>query len=203
MRPLGWNPELLDPTAWEFLQRHVAGRDERLVGGEAALAGFWFHHRTVRRLEIVVPDQAALSAMQSELPEPPLQSLPGFVRYEMVDLMVDHALILDPARPQDEGLRAESLRDLAADRLLRLATAAEPELLVDLWFLRRARLDLMQAARDAAGKDLGLTPSALAVVLAGALPPALPAGLLRPVDPVELGQFLQDLILEFGMQVRT
>lgn len=202
VRPLGWNEELLGAEAWEFLQRHLAGRSDCFVGGESALAGFWLHHRLVRHLEVVVPDQATLDAMRARLDEEPQQVLPGFARYPLADLTVDHAVVLDPDKPEQDGVRADSLRDLAADRLLRLATGANPGLLADLYFLDRARVDLLAACHDAASKDLGLTPSALAVVLAHA-PRALPDGMLRPVDPEAFQAFLEELVLRFGMNVRT
>lgn len=202
VRPLGWNPELLGPESWSFLQRYLTGEPDCFVGGESALAGFWLHHRLVRHLEIVLPDQASLDAMRSRLEEEPQQVLPGFARYRLADLTVDHQVVLDPHKPEQDGLRADSLRDLAADRLLRLATGSDPGLLADLYFLDRARIDLLAACRDAARKDFGLTPSALAVVLARA-PRTLPEGLLRPVDPEAFQAFLEDLVIRFGMDVRT
>ncbi len=201
MRPLGWNAELLGESGWHFLERHVAGHADRFVGGEAALAGFWFHHREVARVEVILPDQASLDAMVAEV-GPPQQTLPGFARYERVDLVTDHLLILDEDKPLEQDIRADTLRDLAADRLLRLAGGADPALLVDLYFLQRARVDLSRAAKDAASKDLGLTSGALAVVLARARPTELPPGLVRPVDLTSLQDFVQELIEKLGMEIR-
>jgi hypothetical protein len=181
----------------------VAGHHDRFVGGESALAGFWFHHRQVRHLEVVLPDQAALEAMQQALSEQPSQTCPGFARYEIADLTVDHMVVLDPEKPEEHGIRADSLRDLAADRMLRLATKADADLLLDLYFLHRARVDLSKAVEDAARKDLGLTASALSVVLARAGPVMeLPPGVVRPVDLADWNAFLTDLVMQFGMQIR-
>lgn len=202
-RPLGWNPELFPPQAWAFVQIHLAGQSGRFVGGEAALAGFWFHHRQVERVEVVVASQEALDQLQSEVASQPRQVLPGFIRYDEVDLMVDHAHVLDANKLVGNGIQADSLEDLAADRLLRLASGAQASLLVDLYFLERYRVDLLAAAKGAACKDLGLTPSALAVQLARSRPTRLPAGLVRPVELPDLLSFLEDLIERFGMQVRT
>lgn len=202
-RPLGWNPELFPPQAWAFVQTHLPGQTDRFVGGEAALAGFWFHHRQVERVEVVVPSQEALERLQSEVTSQPRQVLPGFIRYSEADLMVDHAHVLDASKPVEDGIQADSLDDLAADRLLRLASGAQPGLLVDLYFLERYRVDLLAAARGAACKDLALTPSALAVQLARSRPTRLPEGLVRPVDLPDLISFLDNLIERFGMQVRT
>ncbi|MCE7873679.1 hypothetical protein DYH09_25345 [bacterium CPR1] len=201
-RPLGWNPELFPPQAWAFVQRHLPGQNERFVGGEAALAGFWFHHRLVDRVELVVTSQEALERLQSEVASQPRQVLPGFIRYDEVDLMVDHAHVIDASKPVEEEIRADSLEDLAADRLLRLAGGAQGSLLVDLYFLERYRVDLLAAAKGAACKDLGLTLSALAVQLARSRPTRLPEGLLRPVELPDLLSFLESLIERFGMQVR-
>lgn len=201
-RPLGWNPELLPPRAWAFIQMYLPGQSERFVGGEAALAGFWFHHRQVDRVEVVLTSQEALDRLQSEVTSQPRQVLPGFIRYEEVDLMVDHAHVLETSKPMENGIQADSLEDLAADRLLRLASGAQVSLLVDLYFLERYRVDLLAAAKGAASKDLGLTPSALAVQLARSRPTRLPEGLLRPVELPDLLSFLESLIERFGMQVR-
>ncbi len=202
-RPLGWNPELFPPEAWRFVQSHLPGQSERFVGGEAALAGFWFHHRQVERLEVVVSSQEALDRLHSEVAARPLQVLPGFIRYDVVDLMVDHDHVLDAKKPVSEAIQADSLQDLASDRMLRLASGAQAGLLVDLYFLERYRVDLLAAIRGATCKDLGLTPSALAVQLARSLPTRLPAGLVRPVELADLRSCLETLIERFGMQVST
>lgn len=202
-RPLGWNPELFPPEAWAFVQSHLPGQSDRFVGGEAALAGFWFHHRQIERVEVVVSSQEALDQLHREVAAQPRQVLPGFIRYDLVDLMVDHAHVLDAEKPVADAIQADSLEDLAADRLLRLASGAQTTLLVDLYFLERYRVDLLAAARGAACKDLGLTLSALAVQLARSLPSRLPEGLVRPVELPALVCFLESLIERFGMQVRT
>ncbi|MEW6277247.1 MAG: hypothetical protein AB1758_01405 [Candidatus Eremiobacterota bacterium] len=199
----GWNPDILGAPSWELLQRLFPCRG--MVTGEAALAGYWFHHRTVSRLELAVrtpEDLAELDELAGStgLAGERRMQMPGFVRYDRLDLMLDHDVVLDPVKPLDRGVRADSLRDLAADRVLRLLGGGDAAVLVDLYSLSRAGVDLKVAVRDAARKDLGVTAAALAVVLSRARPIRLPDGLVLPVALEDLQAFVEAEIPRLGMQ---
>lgn len=198
MRPLGWNEEILGEATWALLRS--LSPSPAFVTGEAALAGFWFHHRGISRVELAVRTEAELQEVASAIPGERLSEVPGFIRFRELDLMLDHDHVVDLDKPEEDGVRADSLGDLAADRILRLMGAPDPNLVVDLFFLARARVDLARAARDAAAKDLGLTPSALALVLSRSRPTVLPPGLIRPVDLGQLQEFVEGEIVRFGMQ---
>src|SRR5206468_2017929 len=116
-----------------------------------------------------------------------------------LDLALESSPALE-AGPQ-ERVPPESLRDLAADRWLRLFSPASQALaLLDLYFLQRARVDLERASRDMSGKDLGASRRALAVVLYELKLPDLPPGLVRPVTREGLDAFRQEWVAQLGME---
>lgn len=207
MRPPGWNPELFLSPLWETLRALDLNDPPTIVTGEAALAGFWFHHRMVETLELSTSGDLDRLAGQIEAAGGPLkeeQRFPGFVRFRAgparLDLNLELEPPLDPKRSEEDGLASESLRDLAVDRWLRLLGRKDLKLLVDLYFLNRARVDLLKAARDTRRRDAGCNEQALAVVLHGMKigPPADWA--IRPVSQETLQTFAELLKERLALQ---
>ncbi|MBI3924546.1 MAG: hypothetical protein HY319_03325 [Armatimonadetes bacterium] len=207
-RPLGWNPELFVSPLWTAL-RALDLQGPAAVNGEAALAGFWFHHRMVDTLELVTPEQSGLEALACQVRGLDCglvqeQALPGFLRFRAGKARLDLALELGPPldaeRPCEDGIPTESLRDLAADRWLRMLGRPDLKLLVDLYFLARARVDLVEAARDASLKDIGANRAALAVVLYEMKLGELPSWSVRPVTASQLSEFAEQLKDRLALQ---
>lgn len=184
MTGLGWNPELLGPP-WAV----VAALDLQgaWVGGEAALAGYWLHHRVATSLELHA-GPAAFESLLAQLPDPVEPLFPGYVRSGGLELIREEEPPLEPVT--EDAVPAAGLFDLAVDRWLR-CFGSEPSgvWLADLFFLERARVDLERAANTLASRDLAATRRALAVILHETRVDGLPRGLVRPVSLAQLEDF--------------
>ena len=181
MRGLGWNPELL-PPAWPRLEG--LPWEGAWVAGEAALAGYWLHHRLVGRLDVHVrPDH--WDAFTACLPEArPL--FPGCLRWGEVEVVREEQPPFAP--PEVLAVPAQSLADLAVDRWLQAFGGGPQGWLVDLYFLERARVDLALAARRIPQRDAAATQRSLAVIL-HETQVELPGGLVRPVTREQIEDF--------------
>lgn len=183
MRGLGWNPDLLGPQ-WARLEG--LNLDGAWVAGEAALCGYWLHHRGATGLELHA-GPSAFDRLLTELGE--VQPLfEGYARSGGLELVRE---LEPPLEPSTCGpVPAASLADLAVDRWLR-AFGAESSAtwLVDLYFLERSRVDLAQAVSAMTRKDLAATRRTLAAILHETRLTQLPSGLLRPVSLLELEDF--------------
>lgn len=184
MRGLGWNPELLGPAWPTVAGLQLAGA---WVGGEAALAGYWLHHRMALRLEVHAPPEA-FEGVAAQLSGPLETLFPGYLRAGGLELIREEQPPLEPVVP--DPVPAASLLDLAVDRWLR-CFGSEPAgvWLTDLFFLERARVDLERAANLLASRDLAATRRALAVILHETRVQELPPGLVRPVSLLQLEDF--------------
>ena len=184
-----------------------APRAPRRAGG-AALAGFYFGHRTTEVLDFFSPPGPLLaeaagalhqaSAALGATVEPAITS-PDFQRFIVhrgtescvVDLVIDRAPTVDQLKPTRSGIRIDTLREMAANKRCTVLGRAELKDLVDLKMLLdfgiehgRARRRRAQGRRRRPG-DAGV---------AAARPrdrseAALPGGL----DPRELDTFRREL----------
>lgn len=181
-------------------------RETRLyLTGGGALAGFYLGHRDTEDLDLFgVPgvdlqdaaralDAAAVACGASLKP---MQAYPDFRRFLavrgeeqcIVDLVIDRAPTVDPAKAAFGAIRVDTLREIAANKICTVLSRSEIKDLVDLEALINAGIDLDQAFVDAQKKDGSADPATLAWVLDQiSIGPkaALPGG----VDPVQLLAF--------------
>lgn len=198
MRALGWNPELLGSTGWCLVDRLPFAELEAFVTGEAALAGYWLHHREIAALELVGRSQKLVEAVSALLEEAGQSLFPGYHRFSPGQLRID-VEIDAAARLPAEG-NAQTLEHLAIDRCLRLLGGGDPLLLIDLYFLSRARVSPLKAAGSMSSLDAAATPSALAVVLHEIELEQVPPQVLRPVDLGDLKAFRDQLVEQLAMR---
>ncbi len=170
-RPLGWNRYLFTPDLWEIIQLLHKSPISVVVTGETALAGYWLHNRQVERIELCSPAPHELAEFISKYVTT-LQnavSYPGFFRLYTPTMTVDIEEIppgTSPLPPSCTGcLPCLSLFDLAVNRWLHMLDKSSTTLLFDLYFLHKAGIDLIEAARHTSKVDIGCTPRALALSL--------------------------------------
>lgn len=186
-------------------QRRVAS----LLGGGAALAGVYLHHRLSADADLFFRSQDALRKMVSLLPDVAAEAgvdisvrrdAGTFVRgalsptqpvFEM-DLVFDPTPQIEAAGDSVEGVSVESLADLRASKLTCILSRSEPRDLVDLLFLDRAGYPPERDLALALRKDAGLDPGVLAWLL-GQFPVAPLPRMLVPLDRSELIAFRDSL----------
>jgi Nucleotidyl transferase AbiEii toxin, Type IV TA system len=129
-----------------------------------------------------------------------VQAGPGFVRLEVpagaetlrVDVACDTAPRLED--PTTIGpVRVESLRDQRANKMAALLGRSELRDLVDLYFIERAGLPVLEGFDDALKKDGGMDPAWFAWAVQQIAIRRLP-GLVIPVEPAELHAFAERVI---------
>jgi hypothetical protein len=176
-----------------------------LTGG-SALGAFHLRHRTSLDLDLFTPDAhefgivdtvVAGAAADLGLSAKSLRTATGFRRilFEgdgeqvVVDFVLDLAPAVDPSKDVVGGLRVDTLREIAVNKLCALLGRSETKDLVDLLFIARAGVDPLGLIPLAARKDGGLTPGALAYSLTSVPLDRLPQGLVVPLDGAELREF--------------
>jgi hypothetical protein len=179
----------------------------RLVGGTglALLLG----HRVSDDLDLfcgpredVEPVVRAVEeAARAEVGEPTrVRSAPGFARIEVphaqqtlrFDVAADTAPRLVPEDTYVGAIRVESLRDQRANKLVALLGRSELRDLVDLYFIEKAGLHVIDGLEDATKKDGGMDPAWFAWALEQIAIEPLP-GMIASLDPNELAAFRADL----------
>jgi hypothetical protein len=186
-------------------QRHVGS----LLGGGAALAGVYLHHRLSADADLFFRSQDALRNMVNLLPEVAAETgvdisvrrdAGTFVRVALspaqpaleMDLVFDPSPQIEAAGDPVEGVSVESLADLRANKLTCILSRSEPRDLVDLLFLDRAGYPPERDLALALRKDAGLDPGVLAWLL-GQFPVDPLPRMLVPLDRNELLAFRDSL----------
>jgi hypothetical protein len=194
-----------DLSIVQACQRRIPSR----LGGGAALAGVYLHHRLSNDADLFFNTRESLREMIALLPDVATEThtiitvardagtyvrvaiSPSDAGIEM-DLVFDPTPIVESADEQVEGVVVESLADLRANKLTCLLSRSEPRDLVDLLFLDRAGYPPEHDLALALRKDAGLDPSILAWLL-GQFPVAPLPQMLVPLVPAELSAFRDNL----------
>ena len=175
-------PSRLTPLQRELLAAFCERERRFFLTGGAALAGFYFGHRTTEDLDFFSgpgPDLAeaglaAEDAARAVGARLELRSVhPDFRRYVArredeectIDLVIDRAPMVDPDKASFGDVRVDTLREIAANKICTLLSRSEVKDLVDLQVLVTAGIDLRQAFADAEKKEAGAEPATLAWIL--------------------------------------
>jgi hypothetical protein len=108
--------------------------------------------------------------------------------------VLDPVAQIDPAKLVIDGIRVDTLREIAVNKLCALLGRWEPRDLVDLFFITRAGFDPLSLITEARRKDGGLTPASLAFALRTAPATHLPHGMVAEVSLAELNAFRDRLV---------
>ncbi|MBN2574488.1 MAG: nucleotidyl transferase AbiEii/AbiGii toxin family protein [Deltaproteobacteria bacterium] len=207
-RPSALDERVVAPAAAGFI-RACQARVPCHLGGGAALAGAYLHHRVSADADLFVHDREGHRLLVGALPgigqELGLdirvdRDAGTFLRAHVatapvpiaVDIVHEALPDLEPPGPAIDGIVVESLADLRASKLTCILSRSEPRDLVDLLFLDRAGFPPEQDLALALRKDAGIDPGILAWLL-GDLPCAPLPSMLVPLTVGELRQFRDDL----------
>lgn len=204
-------PERLTALQRDLLRAFFAEEHDLFLTGGAALAGFWSGHRTTDDLDLFglagVDLERAVRALWRAADRVgaslrPMETYPDFRRFVAerggerckIDLVVDRAPPIELQKLEREGVRLDSPREIAANKICALIGRCEIRDLVDLQALLGLGVSLEQALEDASTKDGGADPATLAWLLDQlAIGPdaRLPGG----VEPTALVLFRDDLVV--------
>lgn len=203
-------PSRLTPLQADLLAAFFAHEQRWFLTGGAALAAFYLGHRTTEDLDLFSPpgpdladaeralgaaahDAGATLERQREYPE--FRRLLARRGDEacIVDLVIDRAPSVEPEKATFGAVRADTPREIAANKVCTLLGRAEIKDLVDLEALVGMGVDLDRALEDARRKDAGVDPATLAWVL-GEITIGREAALPGGVDPSRISTFRDALV---------
>jgi len=180
-----------------------------LTGG-AALAGYYYGHRETEDLDFFAAPgadldyaarQLAAAAARLNATVTSIKEAHQFRRYRvmrgeevcLVDLVIDVPAGTALPHVMFGHVPVASRRDILANKLCALLGRAESKDLVDVRFLLRDGLSLVQALTDGETRDGGLNPATLAWLL-NEIRLGPQARLPSNMDPEELETFRKDLV---------
>jgi hypothetical protein len=198
------------PNRLTALQRDLLAaffaREQRFVlTGGGALAGFYLGHRDTDDLDLFgapgldLDDAARALAAAAQAEGATLSTLRTFPDFRrmiarrggeqcVVDLVIDRAPNVDPAKATFGAVRVDTLREIAANKICTLLSRSEIKDLIDMEALVNAGVGLDQAFSDARKKDGGADAATLAWVL-DQVSIGADARLPGSADPVRLTAF--------------
>jgi len=202
----------------EFLSRFFSqpsGQAFYLTGG-VALSEFYLQHRLSQDLDLFTQSQPAFEASENDLETAAREVGAGVIRFYppkpgdnlsrcfltlgdepeiKIDVVHDPPPYFGEVMLQPDGVRVDSLENLAVGKLLAVFGRAYPRDFVDLYFLLKSGIDIDRLLALAKQKDLGFSEYFLGGMLeqiAKVEPRDLPR-LLKPVDLEEMKRLLLDL----------
>ncbi len=176
-------PSKLTALQRDLLREFFARERSFFLTGGAALAGFYFGHRETEDLDFFsapgadldAADRALSAAARASNAEDRIErSSPDFRRHlirrgtesTLVDLVIDRAPMVEPAKREIDGIRVDTLREIAANKICTLVGRNETKDLHDLRaLLQQGGVELRAALADAAVKEVGADAGTLAWVL--------------------------------------
>jgi hypothetical protein len=203
---------VLAPLQADLLARLSAALPDFFLTGGSALAEFYLGHRVSEDLDLFTARIDAFAdadvlvrqvAVERGIPVAVVRSSRFFRRYVfdsaeeqvVIDLVLDPVPQVNPDKPIFDGIRTDTLREIAVNKVCTLLERWEPRDLVDLLFIERAGIDPLDLIAEARRKDGGLTPASLAFSLATAPPiDQMPHGMLAPLTVDELRAYRDRLI---------
>ncbi len=206
----------------EFLSRFFArpvGQAFYLTGG-VALSEFYLQHRLSQDLDLFTQSQSAFKASVADLTAaaqqvgaddirfPPLEPGDNLSRCFLtlrgepeikIDVAYDPPPYFGDVALQPDGVRVDSLENLAVGKLLAVFSRAYPRDFVDLYFLLKSGIDIERLIVEAKQKDVGFREYFLGGMLeqvARVEYQDLPK-MLKPIDLEDMQQILLALAERF------
>ena len=202
----------------EFLSRFFSrpsGQAFYLTGG-VALSEFYLQHRLSQDLDLFTQSQPAFEASENDLATAAREVGASVIRFHppkpgdnlsrcflalgdepeiKIDVVHDPPPYFGEVMLQPDGVRVDSLENLAVGKLLAVFGRAYPRDFVDLYFLIRSGIDIDRLLSLAKQKDLGFSEYVLGSMLEQITRVEerdLPR-MLKPVDLEDMTRTLMDL----------
>jgi predicted nucleotidyltransferase component of viral defense system len=200
----------LSPLQRELLDAFFAREQRFVLTGGSALGGFLLGHRESKDIDLFARPPVALDDAERALDDAARScgsSLVTQIRYTdfrrfmatrgedttLIDLVIDHAPVVDPEPLVFGRVRVHSTREIAANKICTILSRCEIRDLVDLKALLESGIILEQALADAEQKDGGVNPATLAWLL-GELSIAPDAPIPGEISATDLDDFRDGLV---------
>lgn len=198
------------PLKRDFLKAFFAREKRFFLTGGSALGLFYLDHRRSYDLDLFSTEQPGwididgvvrASARESGCEIGIMREGPTFRRYkieraeevEIVDVVLDLAPQRDVEKNWMDGIQVDTLREIMVNKIATLISRSELKDVVDLYFLEKEGMRVEDYFHDARGKNGGLDPAMMSMILDSMNLNALPDYLIKPLTLDELVQFVQDL----------
>lgn len=176
------SPSRLSAIQRDLLEAFFQRDQSFVLTGGGALAGYYLYHRESQDIDLFGRPSADIDLAEVHLRDAAREvgaelradiRTPDFRRFAaerdgettLVDLVIDRAPEVDPAKSRFGAVRVDSMREIAANKICTLLSRCEIRDLVDLRSLLSAGIELGAALADAEKKDGGVNPATLAWLL--------------------------------------
>jgi len=187
--------------------------DAFYLSGGAALADRYLCHRRCASIDLFVPTLEGVAQIAGRLEA--LAAAEGWCHREVdryrshrrwhlqrgtertaVDITFDPGphVVVPASKPPHRGIRVDALEDIVAGKLCALQRRAQTRDLVDLFFVERCGLEILEQLRPAAARDEEIEPATLAHQAAGVSLETDQLQLVRPVRIEALRDFRAHLV---------
>jgi len=213
---MSWqDPDARTPPKRDFLLAWFAQEQRCFLTGGSALGLFYLDRRRSYDLDLFTSGEVQGKEVQNSVQRTAaaigadcaaLRTAPDFHRLrltrgqdrEVIDVVVDRVPQLDAQKTDFGRIRADTLREITANKLTTLLSRTALKDVVALYFLEQAGRELLAAIPDAQAKDGGWEPAVVAMLLSGLQVREMPAWMIKDLAPAELESFLHRLHLAFA-----
>jgi len=200
----------LTPLKREFLETFFEKNDLFYLTGGSALGIFYLDHRLSFDLDFFTTEevnwQLVETAVRSVAKEIGAQyrsitASPYFHRFELtrddareiLDFVLEMAPQVDAEKETYGAIRVDTLREIMACKICTLISRCEVKDLVDLYFLDKRGMKVVDHFDDARKKEGGLDPAMISFLLAQVQINEVPEYVLEPLKLTDLQQFVKEL----------
>jgi hypothetical protein len=211
-RGVNWEEsKALTPLKHDFLKAFFEiNRDFFLTGG-AALGVFYLQHRLSFDLDFFTTKEnmnwrildGEIRSVSNSISASCLSITvtPTFRRYKLVrkdereilDFVIDFVPQIDSDKEQVDNIVIDTLREITINKICTLVERCEIKDVLDLYFLDRSGVKVVDYFNDAKKKEGGLDPAMLSYILDRMKIDSVPDYVLEPVEVGEIQEFVESL----------
>jgi hypothetical protein len=202
------NSKAITPLKREFLKGFfVECRDFYLSGG-SALGIFYLEHRLSYDLDLFTGEPINWVNLGNTVGGiartigaglTSITAAPYFHRYvlqrgmerEILDFVVDQTHQIDSTKPEFDGIRVDTMREIGVNKICTLIGRCEMKDVIDLYFLSKRGFSIRDHFEEAKTKEGGLDPAMISLLLVKLREAPLPDYLLVSVDDPDFRTFIE------------
>lgn len=213
--------EILTPTQKEIIKifSSIDGTEKFYLTGGTALTAFYLYHRLSEDIDIFtseeelilyVVDKFLVTLNERNFEAEINRRFKTFCEFAIrkeqefnrIHIAYDSPFRLEPLRETELGIKIDSLKDIASNKLLTVFGRAELKDFIDVYFLvKESKMDLIELIAKAKMKDPGLDEYFLSIAFEQVkkIPDELeklPVMMLKPLNIIELKKFFVESAMQ-------